>query len=130
MLLKAGRIITVASILPTLAFGAPSSVPLGSEETEACIIPKVIAGKDTVVDMPYIGKQFCGMVMINNMYVLIETIADKIETEETRCSPAGLCTKKVRYIFNDHARTGAASHTFIFKGPKEKPAKAKIAQKD
>lgn len=126
MQLKATSVIAAAILIATSAVAAPAPGPM--EEGEACVIPKVVPGKDTVVEMPFIDKQFCGMVMINNMYVLIDAIADKIEPGPVECTPAGMCTKKVRYLFNDHERTGAAAHTLIFKGPKEKPAKAPQAK--
>lgn len=110
----------LAAPLSTLAAASTD----GGNEGESCVIPHVIPGKDTIVDMPYIDKQFCGMVLINKMYVLIDAIADKIETGPVKCDPAGMCSKSVRYIFNDVERTGAPSHTIIFKGPKvAKPAK-------
>lgn len=111
--------VAILASLPVLA-----AAPGPMEEQEACVIPTVTPGKDTIVDLPYIDKQFCGMVMINRMYVLIDAIADKTETGPIECNAAGMCSKKVKYLFEDHERTGAPSHTFIFKGPKEKPAKA------
>lgn len=89
-----------------------------SEEADFCAIPRLVAGVPEVVQLPSIDKEFCGMALINNKFVKLADITERIEADEASCSTvSGSCKRMVRYFQKD---ASAPPYIIIFTGPKTK----------
>lgn len=85
-------------------------------EGDYCVIPKLVQGKPTLVDVPYIDKPFCGMALIDRHYVRLSEIT-KVHEETVSCTAEGSCTKTSRYYLDEDRQT--EPYIIIFQGPKQ-----------
>ena len=105
-----------AVIAAALAFAC--SAPTMALADEYCVIPKLTPGVPTRVDLEYIGKQFCGMAIVDKKYVRLDEIVKETVEGATECSGDQMCRRTTRY-YTDDARA-AAPFIIIFQGPKQR----------
>jgi hypothetical protein len=85
---------------------------------EYCVIPKLIAGVPTTVQLEHIDKPFCGMALVDRRYVRLDDVTKARDEGEVECSSRQSCTKTNRYYQDDQRAT--APYIIIFEGPKQK----------
>jgi hypothetical protein len=95
--------------LPTLA---------SAEDGEYCVIPKLVLGVPTTVEVPYIDKPFCGMALIDSHYVRLSEISKATEEGLVSCASDASCIKTLRY-YRDEAKS-TEPYIIIFQGPRHR----------
>ena len=83
-----------------------------------CVIPKLVQGEATTVEVPYIDKPFCGTAMIDKHYVRMSEFAKATEEGEPQCSSDSFCTKVLRF-YQDEAKA-SKPYILIFFGPRHR----------
>ncbi len=106
------RVTTVGAIIlsaiPIITFAA---------EGDYCVIPKLVQGKPTIVDVPYIDKPFCGMALIDRHYVRLSEFTKSHDETPVSCTTDASCTKTSRYYLDEKRET--EPYIIIFQGPKQ-----------
>lgn len=106
--------VLVLAALPVLASA-------NNDSGEYCVIPKLVQGEATTLEVPYIDKPFCGTAMIDKHYVRMSEFAKATEESEPQCSSESFCTRVLRF-YQDEAKT-TKPYILIFFGPRHrKPA--------
>lgn len=100
------------TILAALSLLAPT-VTQAVESGDFCQIARLDAGAPAEVNLPYIGKQYCGAALIDGKYVRLADITDRMSEGQVSCTDSAHCTKTNRYITK-----GGIEYIIVFKGPK------------
>ena len=108
----------VGAITALLLVALPILASANNEAGEYCVIPKLVQGEATTVEVPYIDKPFCGMAMIDKNYVRMEEFAKVTEESEPQCSSESFCTKVLRF-YQDEAKS-SKPYILIFFGPRHR----------
>ena len=87
---------------------------------EHCFIPKVTPGVATHLNVDYIEKPFCGVVLAGNRYVRLSEIVKATEEGPILCTSNDKCSQTNRYYI-DEART-TEPYILIFQGPRQRKA--------
>ena len=107
------------TVLAALGLAALSSLANANNDTgEYCVIPKLVQGEATTVEVPYIDKPFCGTAMIDKHYVRMSEFAKATEESEPQCSSESFCTKVLRF-YQDEAKA-TKPFILIFFGPQHR----------
>lgn len=108
----------VTAIAALALFTLPVIASANNDAGEYCVIPKLVQGEATTVEVPYIDKPFCGTAMIDKHYVRMEDFAKASEESEPQCSSESFCTKVLRF-YRDEAKA-TKPYILIFFGPRHR----------
>lgn len=97
-----------------------AAVPLlaSAEDGDYCVIPKLVQGIPTLVDVPDIDKPFCGMALIESHYVRLSEISKAKDEGLVACTSKESCTKTLRYYLDD--AKSSEPYIIIFQGPRHR----------
>ena len=103
-------------LLALLLLSLPAVV--SAADGEHCFIPKVEQGVPTIVAVDYIEKPFCGVVLLNNLYVRLSEIAKATDEGPISCESNLSCSRTTRYFVD--AERATDPYILIFHGPKKR----------
>lgn len=109
------RVATIASFILALL---PIHASANSDFGEYCVIPELIQGKATTIEVGDIDQPFCGTARIDNHYVRMSEFAKATEEDEPECSSEAFCTRVLRF-YQDEAKT-TKPYIIIFFGPRQR----------
>ena len=101
-------------LLALLLLSLPAVV--SAADGEHCFIPKVEQGVPTIVAVDYIEKPFCGVVLLNNLYVRLSEIAKATDEGPISCESNLSCSRTTRYFLD--AERATKPYILVFQGPR------------
>ena len=94
------------------------STVVSAADGEHCFIPKVVQGVATIMAVDYIEKPFCGVVLLNNLYVRLSEIAKATDEGPISCESNLSCSRTTRYFVDAERATNP--YILVFHGPKNR----------
>lgn len=108
----------VTAIAALALLTLPAIASANNDAGDYCVIPKLVQGEATTIEVPYIDKPFCGTAMIDKRYVRMSEFAKASEESEPQCSSEAFCTKVLRF-YQDEAKA-TQPYILIFFGPRHR----------
>lgn len=82
---------------------------------EFCVIPKLVQGIPTTVNVDNINETYCGMALINQKYVNLKEYAKSQVEEPLSCATDGMCSKTLKFYEDSEQKT--TPYILVFHGP-------------
>jgi len=93
-------------------------LPLSALANPYCVVPRLFRGVPVDVDVEKISKGICGMALIDNRYIPLETIAAKKVSGPVSCRANGDCSRRTDYFLTD-ADKDEVPYIIVFHGQKD-----------